>query len=124
MIAGHPETHQGGHYRCSLPGLAGFVILGCTGPDYQKKDADNIDVLYTVWKQPSRLFEDIFCIQGNPVILSGITGFSKHLAERVRFELTVLAYTRFPSVRLKPLGHLSVIFSVTESVPFYTENIK
>ena len=29
------------------------------------------------------------------------------LAERVRFELTVLAYTRFPSVRLKPLGHLS-----------------
>jgi hypothetical protein len=30
------------------------------------------------------------------------------LAERVGFEPTVgLAYTRFPSVRLKPLGHLS-----------------
>ena len=29
------------------------------------------------------------------------------LAERVRFELTVLAYTRFPGVHLKPLGHLS-----------------
>ncbi|GEM_PF-2983460 len=30
------------------------------------------------------------------------------LAEEVRFELTVLAYTRFPSVRLKPLGHPSM----------------
>jgi hypothetical protein len=29
------------------------------------------------------------------------------LAERVRFELTVLAYTRVPGVHLKPLGHLS-----------------
>ena len=30
-----------------------------------------------------------------------------YLAERVRFELTVLAYTRVPGVHLKPLGHLS-----------------
>ena len=30
------------------------------------------------------------------------------MAERVRFELTVLAYTRVPGVHLKPLGHLSV----------------
>ena len=30
------------------------------------------------------------------------------MAERVRFELTVLAYTRFPGVHLKPLGHLSI----------------
>lgn len=32
------------------------------------------------------------------------------LAERMRFELTVhiAAHTRFPSVRLQPLGHLSV----------------
>ena len=29
------------------------------------------------------------------------------VAERVRFELTVLAYTRVPGVHLKPLGHLS-----------------
>ena len=29
------------------------------------------------------------------------------MAEKVRFELTVLAYTRFPGVHLKPLGHLS-----------------
>ena len=29
------------------------------------------------------------------------------MAERVRFELTVLAYTRVPGVHLKPLGHLS-----------------
>ena len=29
------------------------------------------------------------------------------LAERERFELSVLAYTRFPGVHLKPLGHLS-----------------
>jgi hypothetical protein len=29
------------------------------------------------------------------------------LAERGGFEPPVLAYTRFPSVRLKPLGHLS-----------------
>jgi hypothetical protein len=31
------------------------------------------------------------------------------LAERVRFELTVLSYTRVPGVHLKPLGHLSNI---------------
>lgn len=30
------------------------------------------------------------------------------MAERVRFELTVLAYTRVPGVHLKPLGHLSI----------------
>ncbi len=30
------------------------------------------------------------------------------MAERVRFELTVLSYTRVPGVHLKPLGHLSV----------------
>jgi hypothetical protein len=30
------------------------------------------------------------------------------MAEKVRFELTVLAYTRVPGVHLKPLGHLSV----------------
>ena len=29
------------------------------------------------------------------------------MAEKVRFELTVLAYTRVPGVHLKPLGHLS-----------------
>ena len=32
---------------------------------------------------------------------------NSYLAERVRFELTVLSYTRFPGVHLKPLGHLS-----------------
>lgn len=31
----------------------------------------------------------------------------ERMAERVRFELTVLAYTRVPGVHLKPLGHLS-----------------
>lgn len=36
------------------------------------------------------------------------------LAERVRFELTVLAYTRVPGVHLKPLGHLSM--SMTEEM--------
>jgi hypothetical protein len=30
------------------------------------------------------------------------------MAEKVRFELTVLAYTRVPGVHLKPLGHLSI----------------
>ena len=30
------------------------------------------------------------------------------MAERERFELSVLAYTRVPGVHLKPLGHLSV----------------
>ena len=30
------------------------------------------------------------------------------MAEKVRFELTVLSYTRVPGVHLKPLGHLSV----------------
>jgi hypothetical protein len=29
------------------------------------------------------------------------------VAERERFELSVLAYTRVPGVHLKPLGHLS-----------------
>ena len=33
---------------------------------------------------------------------------NSYLAERVRFELTVLAYTRVPGVHLKPLGHLSI----------------
>ncbi len=29
------------------------------------------------------------------------------MAEKERFELSVLAYTRVPGVHLKPLGHLS-----------------
>ncbi len=33
--------------------------------------------------------------------------FNCLLAERERFELSVLAYTRVPGVHLKPLGHLS-----------------
>ena len=37
------------------------------------------------------------------------------MAEKVRFELTVLAYTRVPGVHLKPLGHLSAITSGTEN---------
>jgi hypothetical protein len=35
MIAGHPVAHKEGHYRCSLPDLAEFMILCCTGPGYQ-----------------------------------------------------------------------------------------
>jgi hypothetical protein len=36
-----------------------------------------------------------------------VTDSIMQMAERVRFELTVLAYTRVPGVHLKPLGHLS-----------------
>ena len=39
---------------------------------------------------------------------SRLRGFFLYMAEKVRFELTVLAYTRVPGVHLKPLGHLSV----------------
>jgi len=35
MIAGRPVAHKEGHYRCSLPGLAGFMNRCCTGPGYQ-----------------------------------------------------------------------------------------
>jgi hypothetical protein len=35
MIAEHPVAHKEGHYRCSLPDLAEFMILCCTGPGYQ-----------------------------------------------------------------------------------------
>jgi hypothetical protein len=38
------------------------------------------------------------------------------LAERVRFELTVLSYTRFPGVHLKPLGHLSISVCIKKCV--------
>jgi len=37
MIAEHPVAHKEGHYRCSLPDLAGFMILCCTGPGYQTR---------------------------------------------------------------------------------------
>ena len=37
-----------------------------------------------------------------------IKGLFMQMAEKVRFELTVLAYTRVPGVHLKPLGHLSM----------------
>ena len=37
------------------------------------------------------------------------------MAEKVRFELTVLAYTRVPGVHLKPLGHLSVLLCLALS---------
>ena len=37
-----------------------------------------------------------------------IKGLFMQMAEKVRFELTVLAYTRVPGVHLKPLGHLSI----------------
>ena len=43
------------------------------------------------------------------------------MAERVRFELTVLAYTRVPGVHLKPLGHLSVGLGCNE---WYYLNVK
>ncbi len=33
------------------------------------------------------------------------------MAEKEGFEPSVLAYTRFPGVHLKPLGHLSTTFS-------------
>ena len=44
------------------------------------------------------------------------------LAERVRFELTVLAYTRVPGVHLKPLGHLSsrIFFHTLARASIYT----
>ncbi len=45
--------------------------------------------------------------QGVLWIVQGV-GEIVRMAERVRFELTVLAYTRVPGVHLKPLGHLSV----------------
>jgi len=35
MIAEQPVAHKEGHYRCSLPGLAGFMNRCCTGPGYQ-----------------------------------------------------------------------------------------
>ncbi len=38
-----------------------------------------------------------------------------NLAERVGFELTVLAYTRVPGVHLKPLGHLSLYLKSNRS---------
>ena len=38
-----------------------------------------------------------------------IKGLFMQMAEKVRFELTVLAYTRVPGVHLKPLGHLSIL---------------
>ncbi len=41
------------------------------------------------------------------------------MAERGRFELPVLAYTRVPGVHLKPLGHLSVIGYPDENVSHY-----
>ncbi len=41
------------------------------------------------------------------------------MAERVRFELTVLAYTRVPGVHLKPLGHLSGrVYYINAAVDF------
>lgn len=43
------------------------------------------------------------------------------MAERVRFELTVLAYTRVPGVHLKPLGHLSSIRDI-KNVSYYVNS--
>ncbi len=40
------------------------------------------------------------------------------MAERERFELSVLAYTRVPGVHLKPLGHLSVR-DIIKNVGYY-----
>lgn len=37
------------------------------------------------------------------------TAWGTQMAEKERFELSVLAYTRVPGVHLKPLGHLSGI---------------
>ena len=56
------------------------------------------------------------------------------MAEKVRFELTVLSYTRVPGVHLKPLGHLSALVRslvsphvrrnfVNTDVPFDKEKI-
>ena len=48
--------------------------------------------------------------QKRVVIIKITTRFCYYkLAEKVRFELTVLAYTRVPGVHLKPLGHLSLL---------------
>ena len=54
----------------------------------------------------SRLFLVIwFCFQRLAEIYGGETGIRT---------LDTLRYTRFPSVRLQPLGHLSTIYSLTE----------
>ncbi len=45
------------------------------------------------------------------------------MAERERFELSVLAYTRVPGVHLKPLGHLSVR-NIVKNVGYYVNFTK
>ena len=73
--------------------------------------------LYTTRKMASRLFRTK---KKPPVARLSYRGLFLYMAEEVRFELTVLAYTRFPSVRLKPLGHPSKnIFSILKT--FYPE---
>ncbi len=46
------------------------------------------------------------------------------LAEKERFELSVLSYTRVPGVHLKPLGHLSVIWLIHGAVVRNATNVE
>ena len=43
--------------------------------------------------------------------------------EGIRTLDTLLAYTHFPGVRLKPLGHLSVKNEFKNNISYYRENI-
>ncbi len=70
--------------------------------------------LYTRQKITSRL---IAYTKKRAVCNLLITNGSCDMAERVRFELTVLAYTRFPGVHLKPLGHLSTMVPISSDYP-------
>lgn len=73
---------------------------------YQKKDSQaplrHTKLLTTVASSRTWRSSRVFVAQDLAITLH------QFLAERVRFELTVLSYTRVPGVHLKPLGHLSV----------------
>jgi hypothetical protein len=69
------------YYRCSLPGLAGFAA-------YRREEPTEATIGFISLSEPEK----------------------SKLAEREGFEPSVRfnAYTHFPGVLLKPLGHLSV----------------
>jgi hypothetical protein len=73
------------NYRCSLPGLAGFNVLGRKDPAITFFYINTTNTDHRKWTKKN----------------GGESGI------RTR---GTLPHTRFPSERLRPLGHLSISF--------------
>jgi hypothetical protein len=115
LTARYPCGTGESRYRCFLPDLTEFTGPPCTGPNYQHSTSTCavIPLKPMLVKNSTPItvrFQD-FCLPTADLIASvRPLPYMNHGGEGgIRTLGTLLGYTRFPVVRLQPLGHLSLI---------------